>query len=43
LHNAPCTSCAVTEDLSAYWTPNVYFKHADGKYEEVKQEGGMLA
>jgi hypothetical protein len=42
LHNADCTSCGVAEDMSAYWTPNVYFKHANGSYQEVGQDG-MLA
>lgn len=40
---ADCTSCAVTEDKSAYWTPAVYFKHDNGSYELVPQTGGMLA
>lgn len=43
LRNAPCTSCAVLEDMSVYWAPTLYFRHADGRYEEVGQEGGMLA
>ncbi|GAB1314204.1 hypothetical protein MFIFM68171_04414 [Madurella fahalii] len=43
LANADCTSCAVVEDKSAYWTPNLYFKHANGTYEAVQQVGGMLA
>jgi hypothetical protein len=33
----------VTEDKSAYWAPAVYFKHANGTYQEVLQDGGMLA
>jgi hypothetical protein len=43
LVNGDCTSCAVTEDKSAYWAPAVYFKHANGTYQEVLQDGGMLA
>ncbi|KAK4228784.1 hypothetical protein QBC38DRAFT_140897 [Podospora fimiseda] len=43
LVNADCTSCAVTQDKSAYWAPALYFKHADGEYELVEQVGGMLA
>jgi hypothetical protein len=43
LVNADCTSCAVTQDKSAYWTPALYFKHANGSYELVNQVGGMLA
>ncbi|KAK9777839.1 hypothetical protein AB5N19_04550 [Seiridium cardinale] len=38
-----CTSCAVTEDLSAYWTPAMYFQYANGTFELVQQDGGMLA
>ncbi|KAI1084194.1 hypothetical protein F5B20DRAFT_568250 [Whalleya microplaca] len=39
-----CTSCAVKQDKSAYWTPNVYFKDAGtGEYSPVTQVGGMLA
>ncbi|ROV90211.1 hypothetical protein VMCG_10258 [Cytospora schulzeri] len=44
LIDANCTSCAVTEDKSAYWTPIPYFKDdSTGKFEEVKNVGGMLA
>ncbi|KAL1839072.1 hypothetical protein VTJ49DRAFT_1902 [Mycothermus thermophilus] len=43
LVNADCTSCAVLEDKSVYWAPSLYFHHADGRFEEVGQEGGMLA
>ena len=39
-----CTSCAVTEDKSAYWTPPMYFKDAaTGQYKLVQQVGGMLS
>lgn len=38
-----CTSCAVPQDMSVYWTPSMYFKHADGSFELVPQVGGMLA
>ncbi|KAK3945169.1 hypothetical protein QBC46DRAFT_134366 [Diplogelasinospora grovesii] len=43
LVNANCTSCAVTEDKSAYWTPAMYFRFANGTYQLVEQVGGMLA
>ncbi|KAL2266437.1 hypothetical protein VTJ83DRAFT_5789 [Remersonia thermophila] len=43
LVNADCTSCAVLEDKSVYWAPSLYFRHEDGRFEEVGQEGGMLA
>lgn len=39
-----CTSCRVTQDKSAYWTPAMYFKDAStGELEAVEQIGGMLA
>ncbi|KAI5287429.1 hypothetical protein KEM52_001586 [Ascosphaera acerosa] len=43
LRSADCTSCAVTEDLSAYWTPPLYFEYANGSTVMVEQVGGMLA
>lgn len=39
-----CTSCRVTQDMSAYWHPGVYFQHeSSGEFELVPQIGGMLA
>jgi hypothetical protein len=39
-----CTSCRVTQDMSVYWHPAIYFQDADtGEYEIVRQVGGMLA
>lgn len=38
-----CTSCAIDKDLSAYWTPPLYFQHANGTFQKVPQVGGMLA
>ncbi|KAK3308781.1 uncharacterized protein B0T15DRAFT_118402 [Chaetomium strumarium] len=43
LSRGECTSCAVTQDKSAYWTPNLYFRHANGSFQAVNQVGGMLA
>jgi hypothetical protein len=37
-----CTSCAVAQDKSAYWTPYMYFQHANGTFELVPKAGGML-
>jgi hypothetical protein len=37
-----CTSCAVRQDMSAYWTPTLMFEHANGTTEIVPQVGGML-
>ncbi|KAI1113704.1 hypothetical protein F5Y14DRAFT_203489 [Nemania sp. NC0429] len=44
LINGDCTSCAVKQDKSAYWTPAMYFLDAaTGEYSPVPQVGGMLA
>ncbi|KUI61089.1 hypothetical protein VP1G_08259 [Cytospora mali] len=44
LVDSNCTSCAVTEDKSAYWTPIPYFvNNATGEMEAVSNVGGMLA
>ncbi|KAI8158274.1 hypothetical protein K4K49_004866 [Colletotrichum sp. SAR 10_70] len=44
LTGADCTSCRVTQDKSAYWTPALYFQDsATGEFEIVEQVGGMLA
>lgn len=29
--------------MSEYWTPPMYFQYANGTYEVVQQDGGMLA
>ncbi|OAX83176.1 hypothetical protein ACJ72_02467 [Emergomyces africanus] len=42
LLNSQCTSCAVKEDKSIYWTPAAYFRHPNGDTELVEQVGGML-
>ncbi|KAJ5089095.1 hypothetical protein N7532_007779 [Penicillium argentinense] len=43
LRESSCTSCGVTQDMSAYWTPALYFMHTDGTAELVPEVGGMLA
>ncbi|KAL5606597.1 hypothetical protein BROUX41_002995 [Berkeleyomyces rouxiae] len=44
LHEAECTSCRVTQDKSAYWTPSLYFQSATtGEFTEVDEQGGLLA
>ncbi|KAL2207808.1 hypothetical protein CC79DRAFT_1273027 [Sarocladium strictum] len=43
LMSGDCTSCRVTQDLSAYWHPAVYFEDKSGEFELVPQVGGMLA
>lgn len=43
LKASDCTSCAVTQDKSAYWTPPLMFMDDKGNTEMVEQVGGMLA
>ncbi|KAJ5926718.1 hypothetical protein N7516_008491 [Penicillium verrucosum] len=43
LLKSDCTSCAVTQDKSAYWAPALYFMHANGSAQVVEEVGGMLA
>ncbi|KAF2014368.1 hypothetical protein BU24DRAFT_451437 [Aaosphaeria arxii CBS 175.79] len=34
---ADCTTCGYSEDLSNYWTANLYFKARNGSYKRVPQ------
>jgi hypothetical protein len=34
---ASCTTCSYAEDLSNYWTANLYFKARNGSYKRVPQ------
>ncbi|KAI1391395.1 uncharacterized protein F4822DRAFT_184620 [Hypoxylon trugodes] len=44
LNGGSCTSCAVKQDMSAYWTPALYFQDSETKeFDIVPQIGGMLA
>lgn len=43
LIGSDCTSCAVKQDKSAYWTPALYFMYQNGSSVLVDQVGGMLA
>ena len=36
---APCSSCPITQDLSAYWTPKLYFQAQNGSFIGVPQAG----
>lgn len=42
LRSSECTSCAVKQDLSAYWTPNLYWQEDNGEFTALNQTGGML-
>lgn len=39
LQQSECTSCTIQADKSAYWTPGLYFEHANGSFEEVPNSG----
>lgn len=43
MQNSDCTSCEVTQDKSAYWTPSIHFLYPNGTSVIVPQVGGMLA
>lgn len=40
--NSACTSCQNSIDKSGYWTPQLYYEHANGTFEEVPN-GGTVA
>jgi len=42
LRASKCTSCRVKEDMSAYWTPSLWFQWKDGSVTPVEQVGGHL-
>ncbi|KAL9583115.1 MAG: hypothetical protein Q9203_005218 [Teloschistes exilis] len=39
LQQAKCTTCAIQDDKSIYWTPKLYYQHANGSFEEVNNSG----
>ncbi|KIW73443.1 hypothetical protein, variant [Phialophora macrospora] len=39
LQSSSCSSCEVQADKSAYWTPQLYYAHANGTFEEVPNYG----
>lgn len=40
LRQSSCTSCPIKEDLSAYWTPELYYQYQNGSFLSVPN-GGM--
>jgi hypothetical protein len=42
LANSECTSCEISADKSAYWTPNLYYQHTNGSFEEVPHGGSVV-
>lgn len=39
LQFSTCSSCEVQADKSIYWTPQLYFAHGNGTFEEVLNFG----
>jgi uncharacterized protein DUF1996 len=39
---ATCTTCTFTDDLSNYWTANLYFKARNGSYKRIPQMANKL-
>jgi hypothetical protein len=37
-----CSSCKVTQDMSNYWVPNLYYKVKNGSFISVPQISGVL-
>jgi len=37
-----CNSCEINPDKSAYWTPMLYYQHANGSFEEVPHGGSVI-
>ncbi|KAI0015732.1 WSC-domain-containing protein [Xylariomycetidae sp. FL0641] len=42
LQSAECSTCSVQADKSAYWTPQLYYQHADGTFEDVPNGGTVV-
>jgi hypothetical protein len=39
LQTSNCSSCEIQADKSAYWTPQLYYAHSNGTFEEVPNYG----
>ncbi|EOD47004.1 putative wsc domain protein [Neofusicoccum parvum UCRNP2] len=37
--NSVCSSCNIKQDMSAYWTPKLYYRNQDGTFQHVPIEG----
>ena len=42
LFASSCTSCQVSTDKSAYWTPNLYYQHPNNTFEFVPHDGSVI-
>lgn len=40
--NSACTSCEISADKSAYWSPTLYYSYANGSFLEVPHNGGVV-
>jgi Domain of unknown function (DUF1996) len=41
LKESTCTSCAIDNDHSVYWTPPLYFQHSNGTIQKVIQDASV--
>lgn len=39
MRKSTCSSCPIKKDLSAYWTPKLYYQAENGTFEDVPQAG----
>ncbi|KAJ4244397.1 hypothetical protein NW762_014525 [Fusarium torreyae] len=42
LQASRCTSCEVQDDKSAYWTPQLFYQHANGSFQMVPNGGTVV-
>ncbi|MCJ1434081.1 hypothetical protein MMC27_003447 [Xylographa pallens] len=42
VRNSSCTSCEISVDKSNYWTPQLYYEHSNGSFEEVPNDGMVV-
>ncbi|KAL5608539.1 hypothetical protein FOBRF1_009036 [Fusarium oxysporum] len=42
LQASRCTSCEVQDDKSAYWTPQLFYQHANGSFQMVPNGGTVI-
>ncbi|MCJ1478593.1 hypothetical protein MMC13_007274 [Lambiella insularis] len=42
IREASCTSCELAADKSNYWTPQLYYQHSNGSFEEVPNSGMVV-
>ncbi|KAK5193940.1 hypothetical protein LTR99_005830 [Exophiala xenobiotica] len=42
LSAASCTTCSIQKDLSAYWTPLLYYQYKNGSFIDVPNQGTVV-